>query len=209
VTLQPSNSPNPLGTLRRWAQPRVVREQCELCSLELAAQHQHLFDPARRELLCTCDACAVLFSGQQGTRYRRVPRRVQVFQDFRMTDVQWAGLQVPINLAYFCWSTPAQAALAYFPSPAGPTEAVLPPEAWQDLLAENPVLRDLEPDVEALLVNRVGPAREYYRAPIDECCRLVGLVRTHWRGMTGGTEVWREIGRFFKGLQERASSCLT
>jgi hypothetical protein len=69
----------------------------------------------------------------------------------------------------------------------------------------NPVLRELKPDVEALLVNRMGELREYYRVPIDECYRLVGLIRGHWRGLSGGAEVWREIGRFFRELNEKAS----
>ncbi len=85
-------------------------------------------------------------------------------------------------------------------------------EAWQALADDNPVLRDLEPDVEALLVNRVGETRDYYRVGIDECYKLVGLIRTHWRGLSGGTAVWEEIGRFFAGLKERPAGggpCLT
>ena len=67
----------------------------------------------------------------------------------------------------------------------------------------NPVLSELEPDVEALLVNRVGAARgsapaEYYMVPIDDCYKLVGLIRIHWRGLSGGTEVWQEIGELFR-----------
>ena len=74
-------------------------------------------------------------------------------------------------------------------------------DAWQALADDNPVLRELEPDVEALLVNRVGESRDYYRVGIDECYQLVGLIRTHWRGLSGGTAVWDEIGRFFAGLE--------
>ena len=63
-------------------------------------------------------------------------------------------------------------------------------------------------EVEALLVNRVGAAHggtaEYYIVPIDECFKLVGLIRLNWHGFSGGTEVWREIGKFFAEL-ERAS----
>ena len=76
--------------------------------------------------------------------------------------------------------------VALYPSPAGATESLVTPEAWEALVAENPVLRDFEPDVEALLVNRVGEARECYRVGIDECYKLVGLIRTHWRGLSGG-----------------------
>ena len=62
--------------------------------------------------------------------------------------------------------------------PAGPTESLLPLETWDEIVAENPVLATLEPDVEALLVNRLGVGRasglqraspDYYILPIDEC----------------------------------------
>jgi hypothetical protein len=61
-----------------------------------------------------------------------------------------------------------------------------------------------------LLVNRVGHDRglaepEYYVLPIDECYKLVGLIRARWRGFSGGTEVWQEIGSFFNGLKQRAT----
>jgi hypothetical protein len=57
--------------------------------------------------------------------------------------------------------------------------------------------------VEALLVRRLGAARDYYRLSIDECFRLVGLVRMHWRGISGGAEVWKEIDQYFARLRER------
>jgi hypothetical protein len=72
------------------------------------------------------------------------------------------------------------------------------------LVAENPVLGHLEPDVEALLVNRVCDSREYFLAPIDACYELVGVIRTHWRGLSGGAAVWQEIASFFSRLKRRA-----
>ena len=63
------------------------------------------------------------------------------------------------------------------------------------------MLAQLEPDVEALLVNRARGAREHWLVPIDDCYGLVGLIRTRWRGLTGGKEVWEEIGRFFDGAR--------
>ena len=77
-----------------------------------------------------------------------------------------------------------------YPSPAGPTESLLSLDAWSQLAETNQVLAELEPDVEALLVNRTNGAREYYRVSIDRCYALVGLIRTRWRGLSGGTEVW-------------------
>jgi len=65
----------------------------------------------------------------------------------------------------------------------------------------------MRPDVEALLVNRVGSTREYFVVPIDECYRLVGLIRIHWRGLSGGALVWGEIARFFDDLRRKAAVC--
>jgi hypothetical protein len=195
---------SPLASLRRFLRPRAVRERCELCGLELAEEHPHLLELPSRRLVCACDPCAVLFSGQGAGKYHRVPRRAEFLPDFRLDELAWQALDLPISLAFFVRSTAAGRVLALYPSPAGATEALVAAESWQALTEDNPVLRELEPDVEALLVNRVGEAREHYRAGIDACYKLVGLIRTHWRGMSGGTAVWGEIGHFFAGLKERS-----
>jgi hypothetical protein len=62
----------------------------------------------------------------------------------------------------------------------------------------------MSPDVEALLVNRVGTKRDYYLVPIDVCFELVGLIRVHWRGLSGGDLVWDEIEKFFARLKDAA-----
>jgi hypothetical protein len=129
--------------------------------------------------------------------------------DFQLTDAQWDGLMVPIEMAFFFKSSPERRIIALYPSPAGPTESLLSLDTWSDIEEANPVLRKMETDVSALLVNRIGHVRgaapaEYYLVPIDECYKLVGLIRTHWRGLSGGTEVWREIGGFFTALKKRA-----
>lgn len=96
-----------------------------------------------------------------------------------------------------------------YPSPAGATESLLSLEAWSEIANSNPAIAKMESDVEALLVNRIGHARgftkaEYYVLPVDQCFRLVGLIRSHWRGFSGGTEVWQKIGEFFAGLRANA-----
>src|ERR1700694_3752879 len=98
-----------------------------------------------------------------------------------MTDAQWDRLQVPINMAFFYRSSPAGKVTALYPSPGGVVESLLTLEAWQSFVDDNPLLGELEPDVEALLVNRVGAARDSYRVSIDECFKLAGLLRYHWR----------------------------
>jgi hypothetical protein len=199
-----------MAALRQFARKRAPVERCEMCSRELVPEHDHLVEPINRRILCACVPCAILFDGQDGTKYKRVPRRVLFLQDFQLTDAQWDGLTVPIEMAFFFRSTPHGKIIALYPSPAGPTESLLPLETWDDIAQANPILSQMEPDVTALLVNRVGHTRgytaaEYYLVPIDECYKLVGLIRAHWHGLSGGTEVWRQIGGFFAALKKRSA----
>lgn len=199
----------PLGPLRRFAARKRPAEYCDLCSAMLGSVHPHLIELANRRMVCACDGCALLFCGQQGAKYKRVPRRVRYLPDFRLTEARWDALMIPINMAFFFESSPPSKVLAYYPSPAGATESLLPLDTWTGLVEDNPVLREMEADVEALLVNRLGRVRgfsaaEHYIVPIDECFRLVGVIRIHWRGLSGGPDVWREIGQFFSSLKERS-----
>ncbi len=199
----------PLDALRRFVRRPSPFERCEMCSRELALHHQHLLEPVSRKLVCACDACAILFSSQGGTKYKRVPRRILFLPGFHLTDSQWDGLMMPINMAFFFRNTPLDRVIALYPSPAGATESLLSFETWGEIVQENPILEDMQPDVEALLVNRIGHSRgfsqaEYYLVPIDECFRLVGLIRSRWQGLSGGAEVWKEIGEYFTGLKARS-----
>lgn len=201
---------NAFGVLSQFARrPRNV-ERCELCSVELVPQHPHLLEPTGRKLLCACDACALLFSGRAGARFKRVPRYVHLLADFQMSDGQWDSLMIPIKMAFFFRSSPEGRTIVMYPSPAGATESLLSLEAWAEIVRDNPELDTMEADVEALLVNRIGHARgfsapEYYILPIDECFKLVGLIRLHWKGFSGGTEVWQEIARFFDELKSEVA----
>lgn len=196
--------------MRQFARkPRRLVERCELCSLEVRPEHPHLVELSRRRLICTCDACAMLFSGQANAKYKRVPRRVQLLTDFHLSDSDWDSLMIPINLAFFFENSLDARVSAFYPSPAGAIESTLSLQAWKNISSSNLQLSQMEADVEALLVNRVGQARgsaaaEYYIVPIDECYRLVGLIRMHWRGLSGGAEVWEEIGKFFVNLRATA-----
>jgi hypothetical protein len=196
------------ATLRQFARKRTNVETCEICSRELATTHAHLLETVSRKLICACEACAILFSGNQNLKFKRVPRDVRFLSDLHLTDAQWDSFMIPIEMAFLFYSTPHGKVMAYYPSPAGPTESLLSLDTWNDVVQENEILNELRSDVEALLVNRVGAARgvkpEYYVVPIDECYKLVGLIRMHWRGLSGGTEVWREVGNFFAELKAKA-----
>lgn len=136
-----------------------------------------------------------------------VPRRVVALPHFKLSDWHWDELAIPISLAFFSFCTPAQKMTALYPGPAGATESMLHLDRWQQIADANPELRTMEPDVEALLVNRVGTVREYFIVPIDECYKLVGIIRIHWRGLSGGSKVWGEIARFFDALRARGETC--
>ena len=177
-------------------------EKCDLCRAPLAETHQHLFDPKTRRLECACDACAILF-GEQGQKYRRVPRRVRFLADFRMTDEQWNGLMIPIGIAFVFRNSVADRMTALYPSPAGPVESYLALETWDEIARDNPIVSTMESDVEGLLVYRVGTAREHYIIPLDECFKLIGTIRLNWKGFSGGMLVWQEIGKFLERLKGR------
>jgi hypothetical protein len=200
---------NAFGTLRQFARKQRPAERCELCSTELSPHHPHLIGLAQRKLVCTCDPCAMLFSGHANAKYKRVPRRVRMLSDFQMSDAQWDGLMIPINMAFFFRSSLDQRVVALYPSPAGATESLLALDTWNDIVETNPDIASMEADVEALLVNRMSQNRgvaqgDYFILPIDECYKLVGLIRTNWKGLSGGTEVWHEIAEFFSTLRSKA-----
>jgi hypothetical protein len=199
---------SPLARMaRRAAREREeALERCDLCGAPIAAEHRHLLDLRVRELMCACRACAVLFDrgAAGGGHYRLVPDRRLRVEDFELDDVAWADLRLPVDLAFFFHHTDEDRVRAYYPGPMGATESLLGLEAWQQLVAANPVLATLEPDVEALLVDRAQGARHHFIVPIEDCFTLVGLIRMHWKGLTGGREVWEEIAGFFDRLDRRA-----
>jgi uncharacterized protein DUF5947 len=206
----------PFSTLRRFAQraarvAEVAPERCELCSEPVPREHRHLLEVSAREIKCVCRACSILFdrgAASQG-KYRLAPDRRLYLEGFRLSDLQWETLRIPVGMAFFFHSTSAGRVVAFYPSPMGPTESLLELTTWQELEASNPVLVGMERDVEALLVNRARGARQHFLVPIDECYRLVGSIRLHWKGLTGGQEVWQEIGRFFEALEERSKTVRT
>jgi hypothetical protein len=183
------------------AGPPQEVEHCELCNVRLAPIHRHLLKMATRRIVCACDPCALRFENVIEGKFKLIPRDARPLPDFQMTDAEWEGLSLPISLAFFFYDTPNQKMAAYYPSPAGATESLLPLTAWEGLVVANPILREMRADVETLLVNRVRERREYFLAPIDLCFELVGLIRIHWRGFSGGEEVWREIDGFFARLK--------
>src|SRR5579863_4305749 len=212
---QDDRSAAPLDVLRQFARKREMRPpmgQCELCSAGIGPNHRHLLELSRRTLICVCRPCSILFGDPVagGGKYRLVPARYLILPDFHMTDEQWDDLTIPVNMVYIFHSTSANRVMAFYPSPAGAMESTLPLEGWDTFVSNNPILNDLEPDVEALLINRVqhrgGESYcEHYIVPIDTCYELVGLIRLKWKGLSGGEEVWNAIAEYFAGLRQKAT----
>jgi len=206
------------SSLRRFAEEEsekaakeaaeAAQEHCDLCGEPIPSEHRHLLEVSTREIMCACRPCSILFDSEAASegRYRLIPDRHLFLEDFEMSDAQWESLRIPVDMAFFFYSTPAERVVAFYPSPMGPTESLLKLSAWEELEESNPVLKGMERDVEALLVNRVRGAREHFLVPMDECYSLVGLIRMNWRGLSGGQEVWEKIKQFFEELRERSKT---
>jgi len=189
--------------------PKIIPgERCEFCAAPIGEHHSHLVDLKDRRLMCACRPCYLLFTptGAAQGRYRGVPDRYVYLTDFTLTSAQWDELQIPISLAFFFFNSTTQTMAAFYPSPAGATESLLPLGTWEEIVAANPVVASLEPDVEALLVFRKKDSpQQSYVVPIDACYELVGLIRKSWKGFDGGEEAWNNIAQFFDGIRAKSS----
>jgi hypothetical protein len=178
-------------------------ERCDLCGNEIPADHRHLLHLTERQIMCACESCVALRSGDP--ELRPTGTRIMWLDDFELTDERWASFQIPIGLAFFLDSTTAGGIVAFYPSPGGSMESELDLDAWERLRDSNPVLESLEPDGEALLVNRTADPPQHAIVPIDECYRLVGLVKVAWEGISGGAGPEEAIAAFFDDLRSRAT----
>lgn len=195
----------PLSAIERFARPGPSAEKCEFCGATLAADHEHLAEPATRRLLCSCGPCSILVGGQASERYRRVPPHCQALPDLRIKDGLWAQLGIPVGLAFVYRNSDAKCVLAVYPSPAGPLESAVADEAWAEIVASNPEISDMAADVEALLVHRSATSKVQFRVSLDRCYELIGLVRTHWQGLSGGPTLWGELDLFVARLRSSSS----
>jgi hypothetical protein len=192
--------------LRRFLdRPEPARKKtgCELCGAPLEDGHAHVVDVEDRRLLCTCRPCYLLFThaGAAGGRFRSVSGRV--LQLVEAGEGSWERLEIPVGLAFFLRDSARNQVAAFYPSPAGATEAALAPETWEELVESVPTLATLEPDIEALLLCRRDVGVEAWIVPVDACYELVGRIRREWKGFDGGRGAWSEIDRFLAGVGER------
>jgi hypothetical protein len=176
-----------------------------MCNEQIPDEHEHVVNLEDRNLMCTCRGCWLLFTsdGSGGGRFRAVPDRYARVEDFTLSGGTWERFQIPVSVAFFFRNSTTEKVAAFYPSPAGATESLLELDAWDGLVAGNPILGSLANDVEALLVRVGAEDVSAFLVPIDACYELVGHMRKLWRGFDGGREAKDALDQFFADVRKR------
>jgi hypothetical protein len=178
-------------------------EYCDICGVTIPEDHRHLLHVSERRIVCACEACWALRSGEGD--YRPTGTRTIWLPELDLPDELWASFQIPIGLAFFMRSSVTECVVALYPSPAGATESELHFDSWSRMCELNPVLSRLEADIEGLIVNRLAEPPTYVIAPIDRCYALTGTIKSSWEGISGGSGVGRAVDDFFERLWGEAA----
>jgi hypothetical protein len=204
----PSGAAPAVRRLRQLAQARMPapgsaaarpgEDHCDLCGTGIDAEHRHLLHLVDRRILCSCEPCFAMRAGD--AELRPSGTRILRLNGFELDDDLWAKFQIPIGLAFFMVRERGQGVLALYPSPAGATESELHLAAWDELVAANPVLGELEAEVEALIVNRMCEPPRHAIVPIDRCYELVGMIKSRWEGISGGNAIDDAVAEFFESI---------
>ena len=177
-------------------------EVCDLCGIGVPEDHRHLLALSERRIVCACEACWAMRSGEGD--YRPTGNRTLWLPGLDVPDDLWASFQIPIGLAFFMESTVTACVVAMYPSPGGATESELHFDTWSRMRELNPVLDGLEPDIEGLIANRLADPPIYVIAPIDRCYALTGTIKARWEGISGGPGVEAAVAEFFEALRAQA-----
>ena len=206
------DSKDNVALLQQMLQKRPpAGERCDFCATALGPEHSHLIELAARRILCACRPCYIVFEpeGAAQGKYRAIPTRYREVDEFAIGDGEWDALQIPIGLAFFFFNSLENKMVGFYPSPAGATESLLPLDTWGEIVAQYPQFGALEPDVEAILIQRNRDVSRAFIVPIDSAYELVGLIRTSWKGFDGGEEAHRKIADYFAKIRERSRGRVT
>jgi hypothetical protein len=206
------DSKDNVALLQQMLQKRPpAGECCDFCSTSVAPEHSHLIELTARRIMCACRPCYIVFEpkGAAQGRYRAIPSRYRQIDEFTLGDAKWDALQVPIGLAFFFYNSIEKRTVAFYPSPAGATESLLPLDTWTEIIAGFPALASLEPDVEAILIQRDREVSRCFIVPVDSAYELVGLIRTCWKGFDGGQEAHARIAEYFEKIEQRSRGKVT
>ena len=176
------------GDRRRPRPPRRSRRPCPAMRLSAAAT-------------CSSSPTAPAATGSEPCPTATCPS-----PDFRLSPEQWDSLQIPVSVAFFFVNSSLDRVAAFYPSPAGATESLLPLETWSDLVAANP-------ELSTLAARRRGVPRPLRTR--RQRARVLPGARRHllrarraaahdWRGFDGGREALDALAAFFDRVRDRA-----
>ncbi|CAN5759216.1 DUF5947 family protein [soil metagenome] len=198
-----------LARIRAGRAPQPAGERCEMCSEDIADEHQHVVNVEGRQLMCVCRGCYLLFTDSTAQlRYRSVPDRYLSFPDLALGRREWEALQIPVGLAFFFRNSALDKTVGFYPGPAGACESELDLQAWTLITTADPRVAMMADDVEALLVRapNTDDPPECYLVPIDVCYEFVGRLRMLWRGFDGGQQVREYLDDFFHHIADRCTA---
>ena len=118
-TLAAPGAPSTIAT----GEQRGAGERCEICNAPMPDDHRHLLHLEERRIVCSCEACWAMHSGDP--EYRPAGMRTLWLEGFDCDDEIWGSFQIPIGLAFFMRSGTTGGIVAFYPSPAGATESEL------------------------------------------------------------------------------------
>ena len=197
----------PLAALKSRAKAAAAErttDACEMCGVALPEVHDHVVERGRRALVCACRACALLFDADRqnlaNQSKTRISRHIEKDADCMLDDAEWSALGIPVSVAFFV-ARAGGAMTACYPGPAGVIESPVSADAWARVVAKRPRLAKLAPDTEALLICRHAERAAAHLVSIDLCFELAGLLRHHWKGLSGGARAWTEVATFFDRLE--------
>ena len=147
----PAEPPAPVAAPRGRRRLRAVPDRHP-------GEHKHLIHLDERRIVCVCATCWALRSGD--AEFRPVGNRRVWLEDFALTDEQWAAFGSPIGLAFLMISSVSGERDRALPEPGGGDRVRARPGGVGDVCAANPEL-ELEPDSEALVVNRLGETPQH------------------------------------------------
>ena len=185
-----SLSPTQRGShaLKRFTQREAPRsaaliELCELCAAPLRDNHDHLLDARARKAVCSCPACALLFSdvAETSQRYVRLQAHVAALPEAALAEHDLEALGVPVQLAVLCPSALHDALFMLYPSAAGAVEGRASFAAWSALVAQYIALEAVQVDRDAVIVDLRSGARPLLHVSLDIAYELLGLLQTQER----------------------------
>ena len=161
------------------------QERCDICGTTVPEDHRHLLHLEERRIVCSCEACWALHSGDP--EYRPSGMRTVWLEGFDCSEEMWGRFQIPIGLAFLMRSSVSAGVVAFYPSPAGATESELSMDAWETLVQANPAARGARSRCRS--ADRQPPLRP--TAVCDRADRRVLRPRRTDQVAVGGDLGWR------------------